>query len=254
MKEVKTYIVLSSKRSHSLVRKPDKGILFPAVIFVSGFGMDMHEWNGSNDEISKRLVEKGILTVQFDFSVVGTNRELGLKERAGELEDVLAWTRRRPDVDSNRIGIHATSFGVMTTLMLNKLPKTLCLVAGAIYPYKSITKVYEELGAKINYDGDTHFPRSSGEITTVGKEFWKSIEAFDPIEKVKDLTAPVFMIHGDMDTKVATQDMQKVYDKIPGKQKKLKIFRGGDHGIADVPRPMREEFLEDVVKWFTITL
>lgn len=36
--------------------------------------------------------------------------------------------------------------------------------------------------------------------------------------------------------------------------KKLKIFKGGDHGIVDVPRPMREELLREVVEWFKQTL
>ena len=48
--------------------------------------------------------------------------------------------------------------------------------------------------------------------------------------------------------------MKRFFDAIPVKQKKLLIFKGGDHGIVDVPRPLREEFLTDVVNWFKETL
>lgn len=244
----------SGKKVAGLIRKPDELGKFPVVVFVSGLGMDMHEWINSNDEISKHLVNKGILTVQFNFSVVGTNRELGLNDRTTELEDIIRWTSNHTNVESSRLGIHATSYGVPTTLLLSQLPKSFCLVAGVHFLHKSITKVFEERGVKINYQGDTAMPRSSGQTTTVGKEFWESIEKYDPLEVVKSIKIPVFMVHGDKDTKVETSDVQKVFDAIPSEGKRLKIFIDGDHGIADVPRRMRDEFLKEVTEWFVQTL
>jgi alpha-beta hydrolase superfamily lysophospholipase len=88
----------------------------------------------------------------------------------------------------------------------------------------------------------------------VGKEFWKDIDNFDDIQIARDITIPTCILHGDKDTKIPVSTVRPFYQAIPVKEKKLKIYEGGDHGINDVPRPMREEFLSDVVAWFKKTL
>ena len=247
------------KKLEGLVRKPDGPGPFPAVILVSGLGMTLHESNNSNDEVSKRLIEAGCMTIQFSFSIFypdGSVRELPLDERAQELMSVYAWVLQYKDTDRSRIGIHATSFGVATALAatLSEV-KTYCFVSGAVYPFESITRVYtNNRGVTINYDGDTTLPRSSGENTTVGKEFWKSLKNFNQEEVARNFHAPVFVIHGDQDNKITTSDAKRVYALLGSSHKKWKLFIGGDHGINDVPRPTREEFLSDVVAWFTKTL
>lgn len=242
-----------------LVHVPTSGTKpFPAVIFVHGLGMTMHEYKESFDEIAGRLNQAGFLTLQFQFDIFkpdGTVRELPLDARAEQFIDALHWLLARPEVDTKRVGILAQSYGVPTILSTDvSLAKSIVFVGGAYFPEKSIRRVYEELGVVINLDGNTTLPRSSGERTTVGKEFWPSLAAFDPVAAIRAIFQPVLMIQGDQDTKVSVGEAQTVFAAIPSKQKKLKIFKGGDHGIVDVPRPMREVFLYDIVDWFQETL
>lgn len=246
------------KKLEGLLRKPEGDGPFPAILFIPGLGMTLHEWNNSFDEISKLLVASGFLTLQFGFSIFypdGVVRELALDKRAAQLKAVYQWLLSRSDVDRDHVGILAQSFGV-PTLMAAHLAnvRTTVFVSGSFFPYRSITKVYTERGTVINYSGDTTLPRSSGEHTTVGKEFWQSIKKFDPFKAVEKLTASVLVIHGDRDTKMPMTDTRRVFEAIPSQHKKLKIFKGGDHGIDQVPRAMREEFLREVVKWFKETL
>ncbi|MBI3955634.1 alpha/beta hydrolase [Candidatus Gottesmanbacteria bacterium] len=261
------------EKMEALVRKPRGSGPFPAVVFVPGLGMTMHEYKGSFDELAGRLNDIGILTLQFQFDIFkpgGVVRELPFEERAKQFEDALDWLFVRSDVDIKRVGVLAQSYGVPTVLNLKRshpalrqaqgkpqgvtLIKSFVFVSGAYFPEKSIRRVYEERGVMINLEGDTTLPRSSGERTTVGKEFWKDIKTFDDIGYAKGLRLPVFMIHGDQDSKIPISDAHRVFDAISSKQKKIKIFAGGDHGIVDVPRPMREEFLGDIVDWFEETL
>lgn len=251
---------VDGKKLEGLLRKPEGDGPFPTVLFVSGFGMDLHEYINSNDEISKRLVARGILTLQFSFSGCGKSegdyREVTLDRQAQQIENVLNWLKPRNDVNNHHRGIHATSMGVPSVLLANlSRCASLCLVSGVYQVSRSIHQVYaEERGVKINYDGYTEIPRGSGTTTPVGPGFWKSIAAFDALKEVRKVTIPVFLIHGDRDTKVATSEVKEVFDAIPGKRKKLKVYKGGGHGINDVPRLMREEFLHDIVEWFTETL
>lgn len=242
-----------------LVQVPWSGTKpLPAVVFVHGLGMTMHEYNRSFDEIAKRLNQAGFLTFQFQFDIFkpdGSVRELPLDARAEQFADALDWLLARTEVDPKRVGILAQSYGVPTILNADiSLAKSIVFVGGAYFPEKSIRRVYEELGVVINLDGDTTLPRSSGEMTTVGKEFWPSLASFDPLHAVSTLSQPVLMIQGDQDTKVSVDEAQTVFAAIPSTKKKLKVFKGGDHGIVDVPRPMREDFLKEVVSWFQLTL
>lgn len=153
-------------------------------------------------------------------------------------------------------GLHATSMGVPSTLLADySRCAALCFVSGAYQVNRSIHKVYEEeRGVKINYEGTTVLLRGSGAKTPVGPGFWKSIASFVALREVRKIKIPVFLVHGDQDTKVSTAEVQEVFVVIPSKSKKLKIFVSGDHGITDVPRAMREEFLTIVTDWFKNTL
>lgn len=228
-----------------IVRKPKIGGPHPTVLFVQGLGMTMHEWNNSFDEISTQLVGNGFQTVQFEFPNV--IKELPLVERSKIVENVAK--QYRPT------GLLAQSYGAITALTAS-LPiiQSQVLVSPALSPVQSILRLYTEKGAVINYQGDTSLPRSSGETTTVGKEFWKDIERFDDTVIAQKIFIPTCILHGDQDTKISVETVQNFFNSIPTPNKKLKIYLGGDHGINEVPRPMREEFLSDVVAWFNKTL
>jgi len=233
---------------------------FPAVIFVSGFGMDLHEYKNSNDEISKLLVEQGFLTLQFSFAGRGKSegvyREMTLERQGVQVNDVIDWLIKHQNADINRIGIFAQSFGVPSTLSADLTNvKSICFNAGTYYPGKSLRQVFiEERDVKVDDDQDISLPRSDGSFTVVGKQFFPNIDAFDVTEHLSKLPQSVFLIHGDQDTKVSTEEVNNAFQLIKRRNKKLKIFAGGDHSIMDVPRPTREEFLRDVVNWFKRTL
>ena len=232
-----------------VIRKPKGNGQFPKILFVQGLGMTMHEWGNSFDEISRRLVDAGFCTIQFEFPIFHDEmtRELPLTDRAKIVEKVAH--------QYHPTGLLGQSYGAITA-MIARLPtvKTQLFAGAALSPLHSFKQVYEEVGMKVNYQGDTTMPRSSGENTTVGKEFWEDIQDFDDAKVAKHITIPTCMLHGDHDTKIPVETVKTFFRAIPAKNKKLKIYRGGDHGIVDVPRSLREEFLRDIVQWFKETL
>lgn len=246
-----------------LVRVPTAGRgPFPAVVFVSGFGMDLHESNNTFDEISKHLIAQKIVTVQFNFSSVKADtslvHELPLRERAREFNEVLVFMQNQSFVDSKRIGVLAQSFGVPTVLCstLTHIASLICV--SGVYVLRGLFKegLQRDRSLKEMRErrGKTEFHDDDGKVVIVDQEFWRSINAFDPLEKARRLTMPVMMIHGDQDSYTSVKEARHVYASILSSNKKLKIFKGGDHGIVDVPRAMREELLSLVTEWFRNTL
>lgn len=248
------------EKSELLVRKPDKKGKFPIVILVQGFGMDMHEYKNAHDEIAEELVKANFVTVQFDFSyqkhITDTeDEEIPLSKRTHEAEDVVMAVIKNKNIDQTKIGLLGMSFGVSTILKMDMSNiKSLCLVSGLGFRPAKFIKRYTDKGAIINRNGVTKLPRTSGKITKIAPDFWSDFDNLVHEKLVTNLTKPTMVIYGDKDTYIFYDDVMSVYQAMPQGHKYLKLFKHGDHGIVDVPREMRQEFLRTVVKWFKVTL
>lgn len=245
------------KKLEGLIRTPGGKGPFPTIIFVVGQGMTLHEWNGSFDEIASKLIDAGFATIQFAFDIFqkdGSIHELPVFIRASRVEDVLRRVLEQKFVDKGRVGIIGQSYGVATVMAANLVGvESVLLVSGVYFPYDSLLRVYTLRGTTFNFEGDTILRRSAGEVR-VSKEYWQEAKSFDQIAQAKKMSMPVFMLQGDQDKYTIKEEIEMVYQALPSKSKKQKTFVGGDHGIDKVPRPMREEFLRDVVQWFRETL
>lgn len=253
----RSIILVNGEYIDILTRHPTTSNHHSVVIFVSGLGMTMHEWGNSFDEIAQRLCDIGVSTIQFQFPIFhgDTCQELPLSKRAIILNAVIHWVRTKRTVEGQDLGLVAQSYGVPTALMsdLSGMKSVVC-ISGAFFPKKSIARVYEERGITIDFHGVTTLPRSSGEYTSVDREFWNVLEQYDDIPYAKRLSVPVLVFHGTEDTKIPVADAKDVFENIGSMDKQLVIVQGGDHGIIDVSRELRDAFVDDIVQWFRRTL
>lgn len=244
----------------SILRFPGQSASYPIVLFVSGFGMDLHEYKNSNDEVAGRLNKSGFATMQFTFAGCGRSEgnytDMTLERQAAQIEDVISWISGQDYINRKRIGIYAESFGVPSAMSANLSNVSSLLFLSGVYSVgKNMRRVFaEERGAIIVKDGETKLPRSDGSVTVVGKQLFPGLDAFNPKLKAGKIFQPVFAVHGSLDTKISTDEVQFIFRFFPNPDKRLKIYKKGDHGIMDVPRRVREEFLIDVVEWFGKTL
>jgi len=246
------------EKLETVIKYDGKKSKYPAILFVSGFGQDYHEYANSFDEIAETLVKKGFLTIQFSFAGCGKSdgdyREMTLRRQAAQIKDVLKFVKKNPKVDSEKIGLVAQSFGVPTTILTLPIPvKSMIFVSGAVKPYESIREVFIERDS-FNPAGISTLPRSDGKFTSIGPEFWQDLKQYKSFPSLlKAHSNSLLIIHGAQDTKVSTKNVKKLFAAAKG-SKKLKIFKGGDHGIDEVPKAVRQEFLQDIVNWFKKTL
>lgn len=255
-----TILLENGETLGGLVHIPDGEGKFPIIILVQGIGWDYHEDNGSHDEIAMTLSEYGFVIVQFNFSYQTrvTNfidRDIPLDKRAFEVEQVVHWILQQDYIKKDAVGIYAMSFGVSTVLMMNlRAVRSLCFVGGLGFQPELFLKRYINKGAIINKAGETMLPRSNGKLLALGTDFWPSFDTLDQKKLVEKLVIPICVLHGDQDVYVDFENAKDVYARISSNNKKLKIFKGGDHGMNKVPQAMREEFLRDIVDWFQKTL
>ncbi|MEK7165324.1 MAG: alpha/beta hydrolase [Patescibacteria group bacterium] len=241
----------------ALTRRPEKKGKFPAVLFVSGLGADLHEDGNSFDEISRLIVKNGYTTVQFSFAGTGKSQgnyaEMTFVRLARQIEDVLSWLMKHKNIDIKKIGIIAQSCGAPSTLLTDLTNiKSVLFLSGAFNTYANLKRKFIEKKA-YNPGGISYYPRTSGKSDPIGSNFWKVLETYDEIKQANELLMPVFLATGDQDSYVYPDNTKRIYEAIPHEKKRLKIYKDGDHGLEKPPH-VHAEFLRDVVEWCKSTL
>lgn len=217
--------------------------------------MDLHEWGGSFDEISKVLVENGFLTLRFSFASCGKSegdfRQMTISRQAKQVQDVLDFLRRDYLVDKKRIGILAQSMG--SPSVIEALPlkiSSLVLLSAVFDPEESLKIVLKERNIAINLNEGTRVPRTDGSMTELGLQIWEDFKKLDLKRKLEKYgTFPILILHGALDTKVPVKDA-KQYFKFARGEKEIAIYPKGDHGFDEVSPSLRRKVLEKTVSWY----
>lgn len=231
---------------------------YPAVLMVPGLSMDLHEWGGSFDKISKYLVDNGFLTYRFSFAGCGKSegafKEMTISRQAKQVQDVLNFIEKEPLVDKKRIGILAQSIGGPSVIAALPLKiKSLIFLSSVFDPEKSLTAVCQERKA-YNPKGVSSLPRSDGTTTRLGSKLWLDLKKLNLRNQLKKYSPPYLLIlHGALDTIVAINDVKKIYKYTTGK-KEVVIYPEGDHGLEEIPKPLRRKVLDKICVWFKKTL
>jgi len=82
----------------------------------------------------------------------------------------------------------------------------------------------------------------------LAKQLFDEMSQFNPCEELKKYQGPLFMVHGDKDSKVAYQDAVDCFNSLPNKQKKLQTLKGSEHGFHD--EPFESQVVEIIINFF----
>ncbi len=215
------------------------------IILVHGFGAERHE-SGLFTDLANMFSSSGLLVFRFDFSGCGDSEgdysETSLTKLGSDLKAILNFVRKRHDVDQDKIGVLAQSFGTSTIVSIE--PTVACLVlTGAISnPHKVMKEIFRE---GYNPKGVSSRVRSGGNITKVGPQFWTDFSKHNLLGSITKIKCPVLFIHGSKDDKVPLSQMMAFYKKANSPKKKV-VLEGADHSL----RPHRQKVYQIVLNWF----
>lgn len=210
---------------------------FPAVVFYHGRGSTRKRYL----PMCKRLAEKGIIGLAFDFRGCGESdgefenqtQAMGVEDAKAGLEFLLS-----QNVDKNRIGIEGTSFGgFVTGMLLNDYDfiKSVVFRVPAVYPNGVL---------------DTHV-KSIADLNKINREEWLRSLAYEGISKFK---GNLLIIQAENDEVVEDWVVQNYHNQATKAQKnELIIQKGATHSLHDSPK-LVEEFYDLTVDWFLETL
>lgn len=199
------------------------------LILVHGF---TGNWNWHKDillKLSQSIQNLGEYAVlRFNFRGTphseGRFRDMTIQTETEDLEEIIKYVK---DLGYSDIGILGESMGwTIVTTAYNPLLKIV------IYWYPAFDLIDTEFKNllfdestqnKLNQDGYISFGKFK-----IGKSFIDEIPSINVFEKLKKITCPVQLIHGNKDTDVPFWQSEKAF-KILNKPKEIQIIDWADH-------------------------
>lgn len=234
------------------VESPE-GQVKATIIMVHGFGTSKHETAGYFDDISAALTRDGFRVVRFDFSGYGKSEgspiDVCYTKHIEDLQYITEWVKKNYQED---IYILAQSMGCFITALT--LPKNIKKILMTGIPNSDPALIVDRFserygnkpGGKIDYNGISLLPRTSGVIQQIGPNFWRDILSLSPVEQVEKLSkiTNLKIVHWNQDEVLGT-DHLRVYDAISSLNA---IWLDGDHSVTN---PVdRQNFLLIMLEFF----
>jgi uncharacterized protein len=160
-------------------------------VLVHGFGTGKDE--NLLLDISAAL-KKDFRIVRFDFSGCGQSEgrqeDIDIKKMAFDLEAVLGWIQRQW---SGKIDIVAQSMGTFAVSLLSpsNIEKTIFTGIPNGNTAHIINRSQNRMrlaGGKVDSEGVSIYPRTSGRVQKVGPSHWRALKEFDPVDSVRSFS------------------------------------------------------------------
>lgn len=207
----------------------------PLLLFAHGFAGDKDE-KGLFSEAAEYFFARGYSVLRFDFRGCGTNngsfRNVRIADLENDLKNVLAFVSKDIPLKPKSIGVVGFSLGATISILANpKGVKAYAFWSPAIftdrdmYPRYNTAEIHEELSSR------GFFVKSNLEV---GPGFLSDLKENAVREKIKQVSKPVLMIHGDKDTRIpasSTKEASLMFRRRPT----LCLIPGADHSFRDDP-------------------
>lgn len=234
-----------------MIRPPDfdPGRKYPVYQFVYGGPHSqtvLNRWSAEN-MFHQLLAQQGIIVWVCDnrtASGKGAESAWPVFRRFGEselndVEDGIAWLKRQPYVDVNRIGIHGWSYGGFLTsyALTHSTIFAMGIAGGAVSDWRDYDTIYTERYLQTPQNNPSGYSESS------------------PRFSAHNLHGRLLLIHGAIDDNVHTQNtLQLAYElQRNGIPFELMLYPRSRHGITDPQlnyhmRSMMVRFILDNLK------
>lgn len=226
----------------------------PFVILFHGFCDDRNEINFVHTELSRRLCEKGIGSVRFDFA--GSGESDGLFEDmtvSNEVADgtaILDYVKSLDFVDKSRIALHGLSMGgCVASIIAGRRDADICALSlwcpapDVVYNMKNHKTLCGEDTTDIEERGCADY-----EGLKVGLGFYQDTLALDPFAEAAKFTKRVNLVHGDADITASIKCSER-YKEIYGDRAEFLVVHGAEHRFKSFA--YRKARMDSAMKFLT---
>jgi alpha-beta hydrolase superfamily lysophospholipase len=231
----------------------------PAVLLSDGLDANKEEMY----YVALALARRGITTVAFDGPGQGAALRLqGMTARHDFEVPVGAcidWLQQRPDIDPDRIGLLAASWGGYYAPRAAAFDKRIkaCGVMGAVFDTHAC------MARRVGYVPGLGATQLGGNapLGTTGKTILRILgvpdwtSAFDKLEQFRlddvasRIDCDLMIVHGANDRHAPPSEAQRLYDAVASQHKHLRVFTEAEGGAAHVNLDRPEPALSMICDW-----
>jgi len=223
----------------------------PAAAVILCHGMESSKESEKLVTLSRRLSERGILALRFDFA--GSGESEGKFEEmtyGGEVEDLRAAYDFVLRYKPKKIGVLGSSMGGTVALLFaaeEKNVAALVTIAAPVHP--------ERFSVRLSTPEETRQWRAQGFIEYHGRRLNVSLlhdlEVLDVPKAARKISCPVLVIHGDKDDAVPVEEGHELFAELAA-PKRLCIIEGSGHRLTE-PAHLQKALAESI-DWLTQNL
>lgn len=221
------------------------------LIFVHGFGTDKNEGFSSFLDAAD-FFKNDFITIRFDQSGYGQSEgedyEFQFQKAAGDLDSIIRYARREyPDKE---LYIAGHSLGTFVVALLS--PFNIKKIALTSVPNSKMEFIIETLqkrilskGGEVDEQRLTRYPRTSGAVQLIGRDFWRTLRNFDPISAFEELGSKTdLIILKPLQDEVLEY---KYFDDYKNLKNAKYVELNGDHNFK---KPEDRKALNELIKEF----
>lgn len=213
----------SGEKISALLNRPsertEEGHDKTLVLMIHGYPGHKYSHNDFFGGIESVLSEGGFHIMRFDLRGCGASdgrsEEITLASGAQDIESILGWARENGYA---RFGLVAEGLGA--TLALLSQPENVLFLILA-WPVLDPKTFLEQIGKD---------PEVSENLC---KSLQDSLQEFDTTEALKQVDAPVLIMHGAKDRQVPIDQLDFIRKHFQGPRAEITTFEDGTHGLPE---------------------
>ncbi len=240
---------------------PEEGPLHPLIIFVHGF-KGFKDW-GCWDQVARSFAQAGFAFLKFNFSHNGTTMDnplefadleaFGQNNFSRELDDlgtVLDWALsgehlHKYHLDPNRVSLIGHSRGAATVLLKTREDERIHSLStwagvGNLDAYREAEGVEIWRKAGVTYINNLRTGQQMPLYFQLHEDLLQNSERLDMDQALRELTRPLLVVHGSLDTVVPYSAALHLYEN--SQNSELETLMGADHSFGG-SHPWTEEEL-----------
>ncbi len=180
-------------------------------------------------DVQRGLMDRGVAAFSLHFSGAwGSEGLYRFSTLVPQALCALKFLRKRPCVDSRRVGLFGFSMGGWAAINAAAMDPGIKAVA-AVAPTGGPEMITPGMNESIEH---LSRPLRVGSTKALARDFVRSVHAQDPARSAARLRVPLLLVHGERDEIIPAAVSLRILAASPG-PKKLVLARGARHDFLD---------------------
>ncbi len=250
--------ILIKNKIPAVITYPEKEEKHPVIILCHGTASNKDEVGGLFIKLSKKLKEKNIASIRFDFAGCGDSNlkeeDLTFLNEVEDTRDILEFLKNNSKINKDKIGILGFSQGarVMASFLEKNNKDIKCAVSWSGTCHNGIGAyniLFKEYYKKAKEKGVVMIPMTWREDIAVSLKWFDDIKNTNPLNSLSFYKGPIFAISGKLDNLVDPSHALEIAKATSGKIQDYKIYDNLNHMFNILNNDDYIAVIDDTVSW-----